>query len=371
MHYFTFCEEDATLYEGTVTQSQNTGMDEILEIRKDMNYTGTIINVSRALVKFDLSEISSSIVTGKIPTTAKYYLNLYDASSIGLTTSQTIYAYAVSQSWIMGEGQFYDNPKTTEGVSWRYRDGGTTATQWVSGSNNTGGTWYSGSGYEASQSFTIDSDDMRMEITDIVNTWLARTISNEGLILKRSGSVGNTDSETDEGNTTHLGHFKFFSRETHTIYPPKIEVVWDDSTWSTGSLLPLTGSAIEEDLLLYMKGLKETYKENSKVKFRIIGRERYPAKTYSTSPANLTVKYFPSGSSYYSIRDAYTEDVIVPFGSGSVISCDAQSNFFRVWLTGLQPERYYRFLYKIVSGSGTIEESNLIFDNEWNFKIVR
>ena len=38
---------------------------------------------------------------------------------------------------------------------------------------------------------------------------------------------------------TRFGNLKYFGRETHTIYPPKLEVVWDDSSWSTGSLSPL------------------------------------------------------------------------------------------------------------------------------------
>ena len=57
MHYFEYASADATLYEGPVTQSQNTGMDEILEIRKDTNNNASIINVSRAVIKFDLSYI--------------------------------------------------------------------------------------------------------------------------------------------------------------------------------------------------------------------------------------------------------------------------------------------------------------------------
>ena len=55
MHYFEFATADATLYEGEATQSVNTGLDPILEVRKDMNDTGTVINVSRALVKFNES----------------------------------------------------------------------------------------------------------------------------------------------------------------------------------------------------------------------------------------------------------------------------------------------------------------------------
>ena len=35
MHYFEFAIKDTTLYEGNATSSQNTGLDEILEVRKD------------------------------------------------------------------------------------------------------------------------------------------------------------------------------------------------------------------------------------------------------------------------------------------------------------------------------------------------
>ena len=42
------------------------------------------------------------------------------------------------------------------------------------------------------------------------------------------------------------GHLKFFSTETNTIFPPRLEVEYDDSSFSTGSLLPLTGSGLED-----------------------------------------------------------------------------------------------------------------------------
>ena len=44
-----------------------------------------------------------------------------------------------------------------------------------------------------------------------------------------------------------------------------------------------------EDLVVYMKGLRPEYKENSKAKFRLVGRTRFPEKTFSTTPSNLTV----------------------------------------------------------------------------------
>jgi len=370
MHYFEFPTQDTTLYQ--VSQSMNTGLDAILEVRKDMNADGTVVYVSRTLIKFDLTYISKSVSSGLI-SNPTYYLNLYDAGSEELNISQILYGYPVSQSWEMGSGHFSDFPVTEDGASWKYRDNDNVKTQWVSGSDNIGGTWYSGSGYEASQSFTHEPSDLRINVNDIVNKWLNSTISNEGFILKRSGSYGNSDTGSVEGNTTHYGNFKFFSRDTHTIYPPKLEVVWDDSKWSTGSLSELSSTNLE-DMVLYMKGVRPEYKETSKVKFRVVGRERYPEKTYVTSGYStgyLTVKYLPSGSTYYQIKDAYTEDIIVPFGSGSVVSCDSTGNYFNVWMNGLQSERFYRINYKVVSGSGTADETVQYFDEDHSFKVVR
>ena len=51
MHFFIFPERDATLYQAS--GSQNTGIDEILEIRKDVNAAGTPVDVSGALIQFD------------------------------------------------------------------------------------------------------------------------------------------------------------------------------------------------------------------------------------------------------------------------------------------------------------------------------
>ena len=220
-----------------------------------------------------------------------------------------------------------------------------------------------------------------MDVTPIVNKWLDKTYVNEGFILKRSGSLENPtpSGSGDEGNTDMLGNFSFFSRQTNTIYPPKLEVEWYDTKWSTGSLDPLVSSELE-DMTVYMKSLRPEYKEKSKVKFRLVGRAKYPTKSYSnTASEYLTAKYLPSGSveqiggtgAYYSVRDAQTEDVIIPYGTGSLISCDSTGNYFNLWMNGLQSERYYKFEFKVVSGSNTDEETVQYFDDDFVFKVVR
>ena len=110
--------------------------------------------------------------------------------------------------------------------------------------------------------------------------------------------------------------------------------------------------------------------KKSKARFRLVGRERFPDATYDTTPANLSVKYLPSGSSYYSIVDAETDDVVVPYGSGSYISCDSNGNYFNLWFDGYQPERYYTLRYRVVSGSNTADEIDQYFDEGFTFKVT-
>jgi hypothetical protein len=129
-----------------------------------------------------------------------------------------------------------------------------------------------------------------------------------------------------------------------------------------------------------MKGIRPEYKEKSKIKFRVMGRERYPTKSYSnTSSEYLTAKYLPSGSlaniggdgAYYSVIDDQTGDIIVPFGTGSLVSCDSTGNYFNLWMDGFQSERFYKFEFKVVSGSNTSDETIQYFDDNFTFKVVK
>jgi hypothetical protein len=387
MHFFIFGDKDATIYSGGTTSSINTGADEILEINKTVNQSGTVANVSRVLIQFDYTDISSSVQSGKIPSSAKYYLNLYDASSEELLRTQNLFAYMVSGSeWTEGNGKLDHDPVTTDGVSYQYRNQDET-TPWVTGSVLTdGGSWFTSSidaQYEVSSSVTLTkaTRDVRLDVTDLVSNHLysASSYPNRGFILKRESITptdytfsfnSGSDTTKDESSSTRFGNLKFFSTETHTIYPPKLEVVWDDSSWSTGSLSPLVTADLER-LKIYFKNLREEYKEDSVVKLRVVGRELYPTTTFATTPAELNVKYNPSASAFYSVRDADTEEVIIPFGTGSKISSDSSGNYFNLMMNGLQAERNYRFCIKVISGSGTTDEQINYYDDDYEFRVVR
>ena len=354
MHYFEFNKRDATIYSGATTSSRNTGLDEILEINKEVAENGSVQNISRILIDFDYSFISQSIQSGKIPESAKYFLNLYDATSEEVEAEQNVFVYMVSGSnWKQWTGKLDHNPVTQDGE-------------------------YSVS---ASYGLTFDRKDLRVDVSDLVKNHIysSSLFPNRGFLVKRESLYTGSsdfsfnpggDTTKDESSSDRLGNLKYFSRETHTIYPPKLEVVWDDSSFSTGSLSALSSTDLER-LKIYFKNLRPEYKEDSVVKFRLVGRELFPTTTFETTPSELTVKFLPSASAFYEVRDAETEEVIIPYGSGSKISCDSSGNFFNLMMNGLQSERNYRFCIKVVSGSGTTDEQINFYDEDNEFRVVR
>ena len=380
MHIFTYIDKDATIYQKTKNtgvatteqKNQNSGLDSILELQKykiDGNYYN-----SRVLLKFDMTSLSSEITAGTI-TNATHSLKLYTSQVNDIPLKYDVHAYPISKTWEMGTGKSTDNPITQDGVSWKYRNGyfKNTGTQWTTssyassngayyetGSTDFGGNYYygkttNGTDYTHIQSFEYETGDVDLDITPSIEAIHAGTISNNGFIIKRSPS--------DETDLAPYGNLQFFSRDTHTMYLPRLETKWDDSTWSTGSLNALN---VDDDIVLYMKGLKPQYKNTSVEKFRVTGRNRIVTKTYSTSSDYLKVEYLPS-SSYYSVIDASTDEVLIDYDDYTKISCDSSGNFFNFRLSTLQPERFYKFAFKVVTGSIV----QYFDDNQFQFKIVR
>jgi len=360
MHKFFTSSFDASIY--LQQPEQNAGRDEILEVGK--LYYGSSKDIARTLIKFDTGSIKSeitSIGTGSWQT----YLVLRSANSQEIPLEYSIYANAVSQSWTMGTGTKFDNI-TSDGISWKYRDGINTwqdntnggsavFTAGTTGSANAeGGTWFiTGS---ATQSFSNEPDDIRMNVTNIMHQWVSGSLKNNGFIVRHSIDVENNDLD--------YGLLKFFSKETNTIYEPKLELVWDDSLFTTGSLTPVTGSA-SDDYKVVVTNLKNEYSKDTKIKIRIKGRDMFPYKTFGTTFGYDQAKYLPSGSTYYQIEDYITDEIIVPFGNYSKLSCDSTSNYFNLDTSTYAADRVYRLKIKILQNGITD-----IIDDKLTFKIV-
>jgi hypothetical protein len=362
--YKIFPEKTAALY--SYYPTTNAGLDEIIELSTYYTVTGTN-EVSRGLIKFPTNQITD-IITNKVTNKIfDVYLKLYLADASSLPLNYTLYCHPLSGSWSMGTGKLSNSPITTDGVSWQFRDtisGSTwfstfpanTTGSYKSGSTVGGGLWYTSSAYQSTQSFTnITSKDIELKVTNTVNAWYSSSISNEGFIIKHDSSL--------EFTTASKFETKYFSGTTHTIYPPCLEFRWDDSSYNTGSL-----STVASDLFVATLGNnKGEYQQDSIQRFRVNVRDKYPARTFQTSSVYLNNKALPS-SSYWSIKDLNTEEIVVDYDTVyTKISCDSNGNYFDIYMNGLEPERYYKLLFKTILSNGEV----IISDNNHYFKVIR
>jgi hypothetical protein len=364
--YKIFPEKSATLY--SFYPNKNTGLDEILELSTFESINSTN-EVSRILIKFPTDEITD-IITNKVGNkTFDTYLKAYlaDASSIPLNYS--IYCHPLAADWNKGTGRLGNVPETSDGVSWTYTNNisgsvwfsvgsfpaGTTGS-YRSGSNVGGGLWYSGSNYASTQSFTFaTSKDIEVKVSETVKAWYSGSIPNYGFILKHSPALEFTTSSKLET--------KYFSDNTHTIYPPCLEIRWDDSLYSTGSLTIINSGSF----VVSLGNNKGEYQQDSIQQFRINARDKYPARVFQTSSLYTKNKALPQ-TTYWSLKDLDTEEIIIDYDTTyTKVSCDSNGSYFNLYMDGLEPERYYKIMFKTILANGEV----IISDDNYYFKVIR
>jgi hypothetical protein len=370
--YKLYPYKDATLY--SFYPNANMGLDPILEVGNPLASDG-LNGIFRFLTAFDQDQIVD-IIDNKISgSTWQSNLKYFIANAQGVIFNSTLYTYPVYGDWNNGSGQFGDNPITTDGVSWAWRtfESGSawTTTSFPAyvtasflNSNKGGGAWYTSSSdltanhVIASQSFDIrSSKDFNTDVTNIVTNWYNETIDNNGFITKWADAIEFSDSSSIQPD------LKFFSIDTHTIYPPELEFRWRDYNFNTGSSTQtiintsqVYASVIENPGFFYPESIN---------KFRINCRPMYPPRVYQTSSI-YTINYYLPTSSYYAIKDLDTNEYIIDFdNSYTQISADSNSSYFTLYMNGLQPERYYKILIKTI-----INGSTIILDNDYYFKII-
>jgi hypothetical protein len=378
-YYSIFPEKDSTIYSHPNRTGLNTGRDEVLELLEEKSSTAELYYPSRFLIKFKNTEIKDIIEnkTNGIPFNT--HLEVFSTEHKALHANHIVQVYAISQSWDEGTGRFKNNPSSSNGVTWDMRtDTGSSARAiWATSSfatNSTGsscdfmvsggGTWWTGTNYVAETSFSnADNLDLDINVTNLIKFFSASYyqgatyptgIENEGFIIKKPIAT-----ECDASSS--FGELQYFSADTHTIYPPKLTFKWDDSSYSHSGTTLTSG-----DIFLALYNNKEEFQRKSKQRFRLTTRKRYPDRAFVTSSNYLDTQYLPT-TSYYSLRDATTDEVVIPFDTSyTKLSADSDGMYFDLWMEGLQPERYYKLQFRVDNTDGIN-----IYDEDYYFKVVR
>lgn len=237
-------------YLSTRATGSNMGAADILEVFSVYGQkTTSSVELSRALVQFPVSTISSDRTAGTIPASGSvsFFLRLFNARhSEQLPRDFTVNVLAVSQSWEEGYGLDMEayTDKTEDGIE---------GSNWMNRIKNNrwgkaGGEYHSSSYVAASTmpNYTFDfsegHEDVLLDVTSAVEEWIAGTHSNYGfgifLTSSQEGHVSNS-SGTDEDELLHntagaeesFYTKRFFSRSSEFFFKkPCIEARWDSTT---------------------------------------------------------------------------------------------------------------------------------------------
>lgn len=361
-------------------------------------------DVRRSLIQFSSEDLAilKTFTQQSISGSWSAYLRLSLAFAQNLSAPYTLQAFPVSQSWIMGTGKYTTVPEIRNGVSWNYTGPYGISNQWLDDplywDNYELGTWngsiaqsliwdesysqittvwnqatqlwnnnayyfnnvptFSLAGgswddrYITTQSFDYMSNkDVNMDVSNIVNAWFSGSIANYGLILKHPQPI--------EDDSNAFIDLKFFSVDTHTIYPPCLELRWDDSHY-----YPIGSSYVLNDqITITLANNPGQFKKDSVYKFRTAVRYNYPTRQFTTSSVYLNQLYL-SQESYWAIQDMKTNEMVIDFDDKyTKISADSVGNYFYLYMKGLEVERYYRILIKTKIYSTTYGPLSL-YDNE-------
>lgn len=375
--YKIFPTKDATLY--SEFPNMNTGLDEIIEastyVKEDAG------QVSRYLIQFSTSEMNNIINTKTSNGEWTAYLRNFNAVVTGLNLDTKLLFYPVAGNWGMGTGKFGDDQKVGNGVSWNWVDYSgsqlwplssypTYVTASWSGSLTGGGNWYTGSnlGLDVTQEQTFnysDTKDINVEVKSTVETWFSYSLNpsdgfrNDGFLIKQ------TDSNEFVDNINNQKTFRYFSIDTHTIYPPQLEFRWNDFVFDTGSSTNVELPAAESFISIYNNA--GVYYSQSIPRLRFAAMPKYPDVVFQTASLYTKNYYLPQSQSFYAVKDTETNEFVIDFDDDYTrISADTTSSYFDLYCSGLEPERYYTVLVKTIIGGTT-----KVFDENIMFKIAK
>ncbi len=294
---------NASRFGGTTRATgSNMGLADALEVFKIYgNINTSSIEQSRVLVEFDTDAISTARTGGQIPASGSvsFFLNLYNAKTpFSVPRNVDLLVQPVSRSWQEGRGIDMDE----------YKDFG--ESNWVSASSTTAWTSAGGdyvSGYDKTFRLTDGTEDMSIDVSDVVEEMIAGTLNNYGFGVRLSGSL---ETDSDSYYTK-----KFFARSSEFFFKrPTIEARWNSSKKDQ------RGDFYVSSSMLSTENLHEVYLYNN---FRGV-----PTNIPAVGTGAIYVKVFDAASGGSELSSSITVNYPVTGGyvETGVYSCSFDLN---------------------------------------------
>ena len=343
------------------------GGDEILEL--GTCYRPDASGCSRILLEFMTNEVEKLLGDHSL---IRATLNLKYAHSENLPPIYGVDVTEIEQEWTEGMGHVNDLPGDRSGANWINAKPGV---KWdVEGGEDLPGSdphkiitcccgerevdedLINNSMVKQVYFTSYQADkDLHLDVTEWVYNWIAGHGKGLGFLIKL------TNEQIMEDRKARLC---FYSSETHTINYPYLEITYDDSVRTEGAEEYTNVS----NLVIQPRNLKEHYYTGEQVRINLTVRPEFPVRTFTTSSIYTDQgKALPEGC-LWGIRDEYTGEMWVPFTDAATkISYDG-TNFFILDTNLLEPERYYRLLFKVSAGE---EEQQRVLDSQNTFRVTR
>lgn len=200
----------------------NMGASDILEVFSIANQASSASNeISRVLVQWDLSEVQQDRNSGAVPSSgsARWIIRLFNAEhGQTLPSGYNLLLQPISRSWEEGFGldmeEYSDLTRDAIGANWINASSGAA---WSS----SGGDFLNS--YIFSQYFDDGIEDLEVDVTDMVEAWLAGSLQNYGVGIFLSGSA-------ESGSAQSFYTKKFFSRTSEFFFKqPLLEARFDST----------------------------------------------------------------------------------------------------------------------------------------------
>jgi len=199
----------------------NMGASDILEVFSIYGQTtssaGYSNEKSRVLMQFDVNQVIADRSAGIIPASGSisFLLNLYNAKHVYDTPKNfKLIVAPISRSWSEGEGLDMEGYTDVDYSNWQ---SASSTTAWTS----PGGDYITSSVYQ--QTFDIGTENLKVDITPLVEQWIAGTTPNYGIGIYLTSSQ---ESSTEKSYYTK----RFFARKSQFFFErPTLEAKFNDS----------------------------------------------------------------------------------------------------------------------------------------------
>ena len=311
--------------------------------------------LERILIKFSMSDIIADRSNNLIPASgsATFYLRMYNAKhSQTIPRDLTLSIFAVSRSWQEGIGLDMENYSDTVFP-------GNIGSTWISASSTEAWTRMGGD-YHASPQYSAFFDrgyeDLKIDVTDLVEEWIDGTKDNYGFGVHLtgtqeayfSGSAG-TDSTASlstigqlnnlSGSQTSYYTKKFFGRGTEYYYKrPSIEVTWNSVLKDDRGRLHLSSSLLPVEDNTYTLYLYNVFGGRLR-NIPSVGTGEIYVQIYNS--LGSTTPYLPTAITGGWVSTGIYSASFECSGSGFVAEIGGTGVSDRWWISGSQPDAGY------------------------------